>query len=143
MSAAGSVHLYDRWPAENSSVTAGRAKAEDLVADAVRRGARGLVGGTTPEGPGCFSPPTVLTDVSPDSRPTAPGVSPDSRLTATEIFGPVAEEVPGVPVRGAARAVTGRARAGDVGVPARWQGNAGPVAGECRAGDEEALHGHA
>ncbi len=132
MSAAGSVHPYDRWPAENSSVAAGRAKAEDLVADAVRRGARGLVGGTTPEGPGCFSPPTVLTDVSPDSR-----------LTATEIFGPGAEEVPGVPVRGAARAVTGRARAGDVGVPARWRGNAGPVAGECRAGDEEALHGHA
>ncbi|MGW5089853.1 NAD-dependent succinate-semialdehyde dehydrogenase [Streptomyces coelicoflavus] len=58
---------------------AGRAKVEELVADAVERGARVLVGGTAPDGPGCFYPPTVLTDVSPDSR-----------LTATEIFGPVA-----------------------------------------------------
>jgi succinate-semialdehyde dehydrogenase/glutarate-semialdehyde dehydrogenase len=52
---------------------------EDLVSDAVERGARVLVGGRTPDGPGCFYPPTVLTDVSPDSR-----------LMATEIFGPVA-----------------------------------------------------
>lgn len=58
---------------------AGRAKVEELVADAVERGARVLVGGRTPEGPGCFYPPTVLTDVPPDSR-----------LTGTEIFGPVA-----------------------------------------------------
>ncbi|MFI9611938.1 NAD-dependent succinate-semialdehyde dehydrogenase [Streptomyces sp. NPDC052023] len=58
---------------------AGRAKVERLVADAVERGARVLTGGLTPDGPGCFYPPTVLTDVSPDSR-----------LTATEIFGPVA-----------------------------------------------------
>ncbi|MGZ3097612.1 NAD-dependent succinate-semialdehyde dehydrogenase [Streptomyces sp. H62] len=58
---------------------AGRAKVEDLVADAVERGARVLAGGRTPEGPGWFYPPTVLTDVRPDSR-----------LTSTEIFGPVA-----------------------------------------------------
>ncbi|MFF9045907.1 NAD-dependent succinate-semialdehyde dehydrogenase [Streptomyces parvulus] len=58
---------------------AGRAKVEELVADAVRRGARVLTGGRTPEGPGCFYPPTVLTDVSPDSA-----------LMSTEIFGPVA-----------------------------------------------------
>ncbi|MFE5393447.1 NAD-dependent succinate-semialdehyde dehydrogenase [Streptomyces sp. NPDC056568] len=58
---------------------AGRAKVEDLVADAVERGARVLVGGRTPEGPGWFYPPTVLTDVRPDSR-----------LTGAEIFGPVA-----------------------------------------------------
>ncbi|MGW7282499.1 NAD-dependent succinate-semialdehyde dehydrogenase [Streptomyces sp. NPDC054844] len=57
----------------------GRAKVEDLVSDAVERGARVLCGGRTPEGPGCFYPPTVLTDVSPDSR-----------LMGTEIFGPVA-----------------------------------------------------
>ncbi|MFF8846246.1 NAD-dependent succinate-semialdehyde dehydrogenase [Streptomyces sp. NPDC015127] len=57
----------------------GRAKVEDLVADAVQRGARVLVGGRTPEGPGCFYPPTVLTDVDPGSR-----------LMDTEIFGPVA-----------------------------------------------------
>ncbi|GAA3977002.1 NAD-dependent succinate-semialdehyde dehydrogenase [Streptomyces marokkonensis] len=58
---------------------AGRAKVEELVLDAVERGARVLVGGRTPEGPGCFYPPTVLTDVSADSR-----------LMGTEIFGPVA-----------------------------------------------------
>ncbi|MEU3735300.1 NAD-dependent succinate-semialdehyde dehydrogenase [Streptomyces sp. NPDC033538] len=58
---------------------AGRAKVEELVSDAVERGARVLVGGRTPEGPGRFYPPTVLTDVSPDSR-----------LMGTEIFGPVA-----------------------------------------------------
>jgi succinate-semialdehyde dehydrogenase/glutarate-semialdehyde dehydrogenase len=58
---------------------AGRAKVESLVADAVERGARVLVGGRAPEGPGRFYPPTVLTDVDPGSR-----------LMGTEIFGPVA-----------------------------------------------------
>ena len=58
---------------------AGRAKVEELVADAVERGARVLVGGRAPEGPGCFYPPTVLADVAPDST-----------LMDTEIFGPVA-----------------------------------------------------
>ncbi|MCW8098084.1 NAD-dependent succinate-semialdehyde dehydrogenase [Streptomyces tauricus] len=57
----------------------GRAKVADLVADAVERGARVLVGGRTPAGPGCFYPPTVLADVDPGSR-----------LMDTEIFGPVA-----------------------------------------------------
>ncbi|MER5372850.1 NAD-dependent succinate-semialdehyde dehydrogenase [Streptomyces sp. NPDC002553] len=57
----------------------GRSKVAELVADAVERGARVLVGGRTPGGPGCFYPPTVLTDVSPESR-----------LMGTEIFGPVA-----------------------------------------------------
>ncbi|NGO44325.1 NAD-dependent succinate-semialdehyde dehydrogenase [Streptomyces ureilyticus] len=57
----------------------GRAKVEELVADAVQRGAEVLVGGHTPQGPGCFYPPTVLADVDPGSR-----------LMDTEIFGPVA-----------------------------------------------------
>ncbi|GAA2655368.1 NAD-dependent succinate-semialdehyde dehydrogenase [Streptomyces vastus] len=57
----------------------GRAKVEELVADAVDRGAEVLVGGRTPQGPGCFYPPTVLADVDPGSR-----------LMDTEIFGPVA-----------------------------------------------------
>jgi succinate-semialdehyde dehydrogenase/glutarate-semialdehyde dehydrogenase len=57
----------------------GRAKVEELVADAVERGAQVLVGGRTPQGPGCFYPPTVLADVDPGSR-----------LMDTEIFGPVA-----------------------------------------------------
>ncbi|GAA1027970.1 NAD-dependent succinate-semialdehyde dehydrogenase [Virgisporangium ochraceum] len=51
----------------------------DLVADAVDRGARALVGGERPDGPGHFYPPTVLVDV--------PG---DARLLEAEIFGPVA-----------------------------------------------------
>jgi succinate-semialdehyde dehydrogenase/glutarate-semialdehyde dehydrogenase len=58
---------------------AGRGKVEELVADAVARGARVLVGGAAPEGPGYFYPPTVLADVARDSR-----------LLQTEIFGPVA-----------------------------------------------------
>jgi succinate-semialdehyde dehydrogenase/glutarate-semialdehyde dehydrogenase len=58
---------------------AGRAKVVDLVADAVERGARVLVGGEVPPGPGRFYPPTVLSDV--DSS---------SRLLSAEIFGPVA-----------------------------------------------------
>ncbi|MDX2556089.1 NAD-dependent succinate-semialdehyde dehydrogenase [Streptomyces stelliscabiei] len=57
----------------------GRGKVEELVADAVERGARVLAGGRTPEGPGSFYPPTVLADVDPGSR-----------LMDTEIFGPVA-----------------------------------------------------
>jgi succinate-semialdehyde dehydrogenase/glutarate-semialdehyde dehydrogenase len=57
----------------------GRAKVAELVADAVQRGAKVLVGGTTPDGPGHFYPPTVLT-----------GVDPASRLMENEIFGPVA-----------------------------------------------------
>jgi len=37
---------------------------EEHVADAVAKGARVLVGGTKPEGPGLFYPPTVLADVN-------------------------------------------------------------------------------
>ncbi|GAA3143936.1 hypothetical protein GCM10020001_078560 [Nonomuraea salmonea] len=60
---------------DEASVT----KIDELVADAVDRGARVLVGGERPDGPGYFYPPTVLVDV--------PG---DARLLETEIFGPVA-----------------------------------------------------
>ena len=49
------------------------------VADAVRRGARVLVGGEPRPGPGTFYPPTVLT-----------GCTPDMLLFAEETFGPVA-----------------------------------------------------
>ncbi len=58
---------------------AGRDKVVELVADAVERGARVLVGGEPVEGPGNFYPPTVLTDVPPDAR-----------VNREEIFGPVA-----------------------------------------------------
>ncbi|MFF5278495.1 NAD-dependent succinate-semialdehyde dehydrogenase [Streptomyces sp. 900116325] len=58
---------------------AGRAKVDELVADAVRRGAKVLTGGRHAEGEGYFYAPTVMT-----------GVSPDSALMSQEIFGPVA-----------------------------------------------------
>jgi succinate-semialdehyde dehydrogenase / glutarate-semialdehyde dehydrogenase len=58
---------------------AGRAKVEELVSDAVDRGAKALAGGARPDGPGYFFPPTVLA-----------GVEPGSRILAEEVFGPVA-----------------------------------------------------
>ncbi|PWR22209.1 aldehyde dehydrogenase family protein [Zavarzinia compransoris] len=52
---------------------------DDLVRDAIASGARALTGGTLPEGPGQFYPPTVLA-----------GVTPAMRIAREEIFGPVA-----------------------------------------------------
>ena len=57
----------------------GRDKVIDLVADAVKKGAKVLTGGKTPDGPGFFYPATVLTNV-PDS----------AKMLNEEIFGPVA-----------------------------------------------------
>lgn len=54
-------------------------KVSGLVADAVDKGATVLTGGSQPEGPGFFYPPTVLTDL--------PG---NADLHTEEIFGPVA-----------------------------------------------------
>jgi succinate-semialdehyde dehydrogenase/glutarate-semialdehyde dehydrogenase len=54
-------------------------KVVELVDDAVSRGAKVLTGGSLPNGPGYFYPPTVLADV-PD----------DARCFQEEIFGPVA-----------------------------------------------------
>jgi succinate-semialdehyde dehydrogenase/glutarate-semialdehyde dehydrogenase len=51
---------------------------EEHVADAVQKGARVLTGGVTPEGPGWFYPPTVLTDVDHTMR-----------IMREETFGPV------------------------------------------------------
>jgi succinate-semialdehyde dehydrogenase / glutarate-semialdehyde dehydrogenase len=50
-----------------------------LVTDAVHDGAKVVVGGSAPGGPGFFFPPTVLLDVPPDSE-----------INVQEIFGPVA-----------------------------------------------------
>ncbi len=56
-----------------------RTDVEELVADAVAKGARVLCGGTAPDGPGWYYPPTVLT-----------GITPQMRLHTEEAFGPVA-----------------------------------------------------
>jgi succinate-semialdehyde dehydrogenase/glutarate-semialdehyde dehydrogenase len=56
-----------------------RDKVDELVGDAVRRGARALVGGHQSDGRGYFYAPTVLADVSRDAR-----------VLREEIFGPVA-----------------------------------------------------
>ena len=55
------------------------ATVEDLVSDAVSKGATVAVGGVAPEGPGHFYPATVLSDV-PSS----------ARIFKEEVFGPVA-----------------------------------------------------
>lgn len=56
-----------------------RAGVHELVEDAVSAGARAVVGGTVPDGPGHFYPPTVLVEVPASAR-----------VFREEIFGPVA-----------------------------------------------------
>jgi succinate-semialdehyde dehydrogenase/glutarate-semialdehyde dehydrogenase len=56
-----------------------RGKVAELVADAVQRGARVLLGGEAIDGRGYFYAPTVLADVSEDAR-----------VLDEEIFGPIA-----------------------------------------------------
>jgi succinate-semialdehyde dehydrogenase/glutarate-semialdehyde dehydrogenase len=58
-------------------------RLSDLVTDAVRRGARVLVGGPVPDRVGFFYPPTVLVDVPHDAP-----------IVREEIFGPVAVVMP-------------------------------------------------
>ena len=55
------------------------ATVEDLVSDAVSKGATVAVGGVAPDGPGHFYPATVLADVPPTAR-----------IFKEEVFGPVA-----------------------------------------------------
>src|SRR5690606_39652192 len=54
-------------------------KVDELVTEAVGRGARVVVGGSRGEGPGFYYPPTVLADVPSDAQ-----------IAHEEIFGPVA-----------------------------------------------------
>jgi succinate-semialdehyde dehydrogenase/glutarate-semialdehyde dehydrogenase len=65
----------------------GRSDVEELVADAVAKGATVLCGGERPEGDGWFYPPTVIT-----------GITPQMRMYHEEVFGPVAQlySVPGI-----------------------------------------------
>jgi len=57
----------------------GRADVEELVADAVEKGAKVLCGGERPDRPGWYYPPTVLA-----------GITPEMRMFSEEVFGPVA-----------------------------------------------------
>ncbi|CAO5154325.1 Succinate-semialdehyde dehydrogenase (NADP(+)) [Frankia sp. AiPs1] len=57
----------------------GRVDLEELLADAVAKGATVLCGGTSPDGPGWFFPPTAVADVTPAMR-----------LHLEEAFGPLA-----------------------------------------------------
>ncbi|WP_329090983.1 NADP-dependent succinic semialdehyde dehydrogenase [Actinomadura citrea] len=57
----------------------GRAEVEELVADAVGKGATVLCGGERPDGPGWYYPPTVVS-----------GVTPGMRMYHEEVFAPVA-----------------------------------------------------
>ncbi len=57
----------------------GRTDVEELVADAVAKGARVVVGGARPDGPGWFYPATLLT-----------GLTREMRVWGEEVFGPVA-----------------------------------------------------
>jgi succinate-semialdehyde dehydrogenase / glutarate-semialdehyde dehydrogenase len=58
----------------------GRTDVTELVQDAVDKGARLLLGGAAPSGPGWFYPPTLLADVTPEMR-----------MYTEEVFGPVAQ----------------------------------------------------
>jgi len=58
----------------------GRADVEELVKDAVDKGARVLVGGQRPEGDGWWFPPTLLADVTEEMD-----------MFLEEVFGPVAQ----------------------------------------------------
>ncbi|SNS38341.1 NADP-dependent succinic semialdehyde dehydrogenase [Actinomadura mexicana] len=69
----------------------GRAEAEELVADAVGKGATVLCGGERPGGPGWYYPPTVVS-----------GVTPEMRMYREEVFAPVASLLR---VRGVSEAV--------------------------------------
>ncbi|MFQ5524886.1 MAG: NAD-dependent succinate-semialdehyde dehydrogenase [Thermoanaerobaculia bacterium] len=60
-----------------------RDELDDQVSESVAKGARCLLGGELPDGPGAFYPPTVLTDV----QPGMPAYD-------DELFGPVAAILP-------------------------------------------------
>jgi succinate-semialdehyde dehydrogenase / glutarate-semialdehyde dehydrogenase len=61
------------------ATSAGRDGVAGQVQDAVGKGARVLCGGTVPDGPGWFYPPTVVADLDPSMQ-----------MWSEEVFGPVA-----------------------------------------------------
>lgn len=56
-----------------------RRDVHQLVTEAISDGAKLVIGGVIPDGPGYFYPPTILRDINPASR-----------IASEEIFGPVA-----------------------------------------------------
>lgn len=60
-----------------------RSGVHGFVSRAAEAGGQVVTGGTLPDGPGFFYPPTVLT-----------GVAPDSEIVQQEVFGPVVTVVP-------------------------------------------------
>jgi succinate-semialdehyde dehydrogenase/glutarate-semialdehyde dehydrogenase len=71
--------MMDRTDVGPLATEQGRADVEELVADAVGKGATVRLGGRRGDGPGWWYPPTVITDITPDMR-----------MYAEEVFGPVA-----------------------------------------------------
>lgn len=61
------------------ATSSGRDDVEEIVADAVAKGAKVLCGGERLPGPGWYYPPTVLTELTPEMR-----------MYREEVFGPVA-----------------------------------------------------
>jgi succinate-semialdehyde dehydrogenase/glutarate-semialdehyde dehydrogenase len=61
------------------ALESGISDLEELIEDAVSKGAKVVVGGKRLDGPGWFFPPTLLTNVTPDMR-----------ISQEEAFGPVA-----------------------------------------------------
>jgi succinate-semialdehyde dehydrogenase/glutarate-semialdehyde dehydrogenase len=76
-------------PMEEDTVVGPQARTDlrdelhEQVTESIRAGARCILGGEIPKGPGAFYPPTVLTDVGPGM----PAYS-------EELFGPVASVIP-------------------------------------------------
>ncbi len=71
--------LDDQTQVGPIATSSGRDELIELVDDARAKGADILTGGTTPDGPGWFYPPTVVA-----------GIVPEMRLHLEETFGPVA-----------------------------------------------------
>jgi succinate-semialdehyde dehydrogenase / glutarate-semialdehyde dehydrogenase len=61
------------------ATSSGRDEVEELVADAVAKGAKVLCGGERLAGPGWYYPPTVISELTPEMR-----------MYTEEVFGPVA-----------------------------------------------------
>lgn len=90
-------------------------KVQELVNDAVDKGAKVALGGEAPGGPGNFYPATVLTDIPPTAR-----------ILTEEVFGPVAPII-GFDSRRMAspRPTTPNTGWRPISTPSRWTGHYG------------------